>query len=341
MSALFLAADHPERVSQPGDRQRRGAGAVGAGLRRGSRSRMWPVRSPPSRSNPTPSSRVSTCSAYLAPSVADDVAFRAWWDAAGNRAASPSMAAQIEPGAHRGRRARQAAADHRADADPASQGLRRSSRSVTAATWPSTSRAPATSNCPARTRCYWVGDSAPILDEIEEFITGVRGGAEVERVLTTIVFTDIVGSTQRAAALGDDRWHALLDNHDTVVRHELERFRGIEVNTVGDGFVAMFTSPSARHRLRGRDRRRGPIARHRGAGGHPRRRGRGARRRHRRHGRAHRRAGVGRWRDRARCWCPRRCARSSRGHGRPSTTAASTTSRACRAAGGCTPWCAN
>jgi class 3 adenylate cyclase len=63
-------------------------------------------------------------------------------------------------------------------------------------------------------------------------------------VLTTIVFTDIVGSTERAAVLGDDRWHALLDNHDSIVRHELERFRGIEVNTVGDGFVAIFTSPS-------------------------------------------------------------------------------------------------
>ena len=63
-------------------------------------------------------------------------------------------------------------------------------------------------------------------------------------MLTTIVFTDIVGSTQRAAALGDDRWHDLLDNHDNIVRHELERFRGREVNTAGDGFVATFTSPS-------------------------------------------------------------------------------------------------
>ena len=53
-----------------------------------------------------------------------------------------------------------------------------------------------------------------------------------------------MGSTQRAAELGDDRWHALLDNHDNVVRHQLERFRGIEVNTVGDGFVAIFASPS-------------------------------------------------------------------------------------------------
>jgi class 3 adenylate cyclase len=83
-----------------------------------------------------------------------------------------------------------------------------------------------------------------MLDEIEEFITGVRGGSDTERVLTTMVFTDIVGSTQRAAELGDRRWHDLLDNHDRIVRHELARFRGREVNTAGDGFVATFTNPS-------------------------------------------------------------------------------------------------
>jgi class 3 adenylate cyclase len=92
---------------------------------------------------------------------------------------------------------------------------------------------------------YWVGDTPPMLDEIEEFITGVRGGSDTERVLTTIVFTDIVGSTERAAVLGDDRWRDLLDNHDTIVRHELQRFAGREVNTAGDGFVATFISPSA------------------------------------------------------------------------------------------------
>ena len=98
---------------------------------------------------------------------------------------------------------------------------------------------------PGEDALYWVGNTAPMLDEIEEFITGVRGGSDAERVLTTIVFTDIVGSTQRAAALGDDRWRDLLDNHDTIVRHELDRFGGHEVNTAGDGFVATFTSPSA------------------------------------------------------------------------------------------------
>ena len=64
-------------------------------------------------------------------------------------------------------------------------------------------------------------------------------------MLTTIVFTDIVGSTERAALLGDDRWRDLLDNHDRIVRHQLQRFAGHEVNTAGDGFVATFTSPSA------------------------------------------------------------------------------------------------
>jgi class 3 adenylate cyclase len=84
-----------------------------------------------------------------------------------------------------------------------------------------------------------------MLAEIEEFITGVRGGSDAERLLTTIVFTDIVGSTERAAQLGDDRWRDLLDNHDTIVRHQLQRFGGREVNTAGDGFVATFSSPSA------------------------------------------------------------------------------------------------
>jgi class 3 adenylate cyclase len=97
---------------------------------------------------------------------------------------------------------------------------------------------------PGADTLYWVGDVAPMLDEIEEFVTGVRH-YDTERVLTTIVFTDIVGSTRQAAELGDARWRDLLDNHDTIVRRELDRFGGREVNTAGDGFVATFSSPSA------------------------------------------------------------------------------------------------
>ncbi|MGB9112995.1 MAG: adenylate/guanylate cyclase domain-containing protein [Acidimicrobiales bacterium] len=80
--------------------------------------------------------------------------------------------------------------------------------------------------------------------EIREFLTGVREPLEPERVLATVLFTDIVGSTERAAALGDERWKELLDLHDRAVRDELRRFRGREVNTTGDGFVASFDGPA-------------------------------------------------------------------------------------------------
>ena len=90
---------------------------------------------------------------------------------------------------------------------------------------------------------YWVGETGPMLDEIEEFVTGVRGGSGTERVLATVLFTDIVGSTDRAAQLGDERWRDLLDRHDQSVRTQIDRYRGREVKTVGDGFVATFDSP--------------------------------------------------------------------------------------------------
>jgi class 3 adenylate cyclase len=84
----------------------------------------------------------------------------------------------------------------------------------------------------------------PLIDEVAEFITGERPVVEVERILTTILFTDIVGSTERAAALGDQRWRSALDEHDQAVRDQLGRFRGREVNTTGDGFVVAFDGPA-------------------------------------------------------------------------------------------------
>ena len=78
-------------------------------------------------------------------------------------------------------------------------------------------------------------------DEVAAFLTGVRVDPTVERVLTTILFSDIVGSTERAAvSLGDQQWHTLLDRHDATVRDQLRIFRGREINTTGDGFVACF-----------------------------------------------------------------------------------------------------
>src|SRR5438270_7167702 len=91
---------------------------------------------------------------------------------------------------------------------------------------------------------YHVGDMAAILSEIEEFLTGARPAAEVDRVLATVLFTDIVASTERAAELGDQRWRALLDGHNAAVRRELARYRGREVHTSGDSFLATFDGPA-------------------------------------------------------------------------------------------------
>ena len=90
----------------------------------------------------------------------------------------------------------------------------------------------------------WVGDQESVLDEVQEFVTGVRPIADVDRVLATVLFTDIVGSTEIAARLGDRAWRGLLDNHYAMVRRELARFRGIEVNTSGDGVLATFDGPA-------------------------------------------------------------------------------------------------
>jgi pimeloyl-ACP methyl ester carboxylesterase len=88
------------------------------------------------------------------------------------------------------------------------------------------------------------GDVDALADEIEEFVTGTRPAPEPDRVLATVLFTDIVGSTQRAVELGDQRWRELLGAHDAAVRRELVRFRGREVDTAGDGFLATFDGPA-------------------------------------------------------------------------------------------------
>ncbi|HYZ19312.1 MAG TPA: adenylate/guanylate cyclase domain-containing protein [Gaiellaceae bacterium] len=90
----------------------------------------------------------------------------------------------------------------------------------------------------------WAGDTDALLDEVEEFLTGARRGPEPDRVLATVLFTDIVGSTEQATKVGDRRWRGLLERHHAVVRQQLERFRGHEVDTAGDGFLATFDGPA-------------------------------------------------------------------------------------------------
>jgi class 3 adenylate cyclase len=90
----------------------------------------------------------------------------------------------------------------------------------------------------------WAGDPEPIVGEVEEFLTGTRRPSETDRVLATVLFTDIVGSTERAAELGDAAWKELLERHHEVVRSELRRFRGREIDSAGDGFLATFDGPA-------------------------------------------------------------------------------------------------
>jgi class 3 adenylate cyclase len=90
----------------------------------------------------------------------------------------------------------------------------------------------------------YAGDSHAVADEVQEFLTGVRPGVEADRVLATVLFTDIAGSTERAAELGDRRWTELVGRHDQVIRKELDRHRGREVETAGDGFLATFDGPA-------------------------------------------------------------------------------------------------
>jgi class 3 adenylate cyclase len=90
----------------------------------------------------------------------------------------------------------------------------------------------------------WAGDVDALCDEIQAFLTGVRSGPEPDRVPATVLFTDIVGSTQRAAELGDRAWKEVLRQHDFLVRQQLERHRGDEINTTGDGFLATFDGPA-------------------------------------------------------------------------------------------------
>jgi class 3 adenylate cyclase len=91
---------------------------------------------------------------------------------------------------------------------------------------------------------FFAADQDSILDEVEEFLVGSRRAAEPERALATILFTDIVGSTEKAAALGDQSWRQLLERHDAAVRRQLSLHRGREVKTMGDGFLATFDGPA-------------------------------------------------------------------------------------------------
>jgi class 3 adenylate cyclase len=181
--------------------------------------------------------------ALLLPSLAHDAAFRRWWQRAGRAGASPAVA--------------------RAHYEIArNSDLRAALTTITAPTLvvhrkdnryypPPLGRYLAAHIPGARyveldgaDHFLWAGDAGSALDAIEEFLTGALGRGEPDRLLATVMFTDIVGSTARAVEIGDHRWRGLLDAHDHLVRRQLEHARGREVKTTGDGFLATFDGPA-------------------------------------------------------------------------------------------------
>jgi class 3 adenylate cyclase/pimeloyl-ACP methyl ester carboxylesterase len=97
---------------------------------------------------------------------------------------------------------------------------------------------------PGADNFLWAGDQTEMVGVIQEFVTGQRATAEPDRLLATVLFTDIVGSTDLAARIGDHRWRELLQEHHAIVRAELKRYRGREIDTAGDGFLATFDGPA-------------------------------------------------------------------------------------------------
>ena len=181
--------------------------------------------------------------ALLAPTLAQDPAYRAWWKRAGQRGASPRSARALLPATIGG--------DVRADLGgvdcPTLVVQRTKDRILSLGHGRYLADHIAGAQLvelPGADHLPYSGDADALVDEIEEFVTGVRGGGDPDRVIRTILFTDIVGSTMQAERLGDRSWRLLLDRHDEMVRDQLRRFRGREIKTTGDGMLATFESPT-------------------------------------------------------------------------------------------------
>lgn len=179
----------------------------------------------------------------MAPSVGADLTFRSWWKLAGQRGASPATARAINDLI--------VSSDVRAVLPTIAAPTLVLHRTGNAFIRPGHGRYLADHiaeaklvELPGRDHLAFVGETDGLLGEIEEFITGSRGTVAADRVLATIVFSDIVDSTKRVAESGDRHWRELLENHDDMVGRQIHRFGGRRINTTGDGMVATFDGPA-------------------------------------------------------------------------------------------------
>ncbi len=240
--ALLLGATHPDRVESV---------VVVNGFARASADVDYPEGVPAEklaelldRTVASPADGNDDFLMEVAPSVANDAGFRQWWELAGRRGASPGTArALLRVALESDVRAVLPAiriptlvVHLRDDPITPTRAGRYIADHVPGARWAEVAGAD---------DYWWASQSADIvLDEIEEFVTGVLGTPPQSRVLATILFTDIVSSTTSAIEAGDHRWRDMLDSHDRAVRRQLARFRGREINTTGDGFLATFDGPA-------------------------------------------------------------------------------------------------
>jgi class 3 adenylate cyclase len=235
---VLLAATHPDRV-----RSLVLVNSYARGLQAPDYPWGWPEQLALQMADDTvePSGDIGWGLDFVAPSMAGDEEFRRWCDRSGNRGASPATArALIEVYVRSDVRdilgviTVPTVVIHRIESATRIEHGRYLAEHIPDAKMV---------EVPGVDDFFWVGDADSIIDEVEEFLTGARRGPESQRVLATVLFTDIVGSTERAARLGDRKWRDLLDAHDQIVRRQLERFRGREIDTVGDGFLATFDGP--------------------------------------------------------------------------------------------------
>ncbi len=240
--ALTLAAKHPDRVSHliivNGSARTAWAPDYPIGIGRDVLDAVQEVHFAPDAVE-----RGFDFLALAAPSVADNQAFREWWDRAGNRAASPAMAQAISE-MHRETDARPLLASIQT---PTLVLHRRENRFVPLAHGRYLAEHIANAKyveLDGADSPHFLGDTEVMLDEIAEFLTGVRHSPEPDRSLAAVMITDIVASTERIVEVGERRWRDLLDRHDTALRRQLERFGGREIKTTGDGVLATFDGPA-------------------------------------------------------------------------------------------------
>jgi class 3 adenylate cyclase len=236
--ALLLAVRHPERVSHL---------VLVHGFARLSRAPDYPFGFPQRLMDSASEVIVETDAvdrgvdvlAMIAPSVAENEAFRTWWNLAGNRNASPAMARALM------KETQQVDVRHLLPLIPVPTLIlhRRDNRFIRVGHGRYLAEhipGAAYVELAGDDHLYFVGDTDALLDEVEEFLTGSHQAPEGDVITETILFTDIVASTEQSARLGHRKWTTLTDDHDAMVRATLARHRGREVKTIGDGFLATF-----------------------------------------------------------------------------------------------------